>query len=80
MSIKSRLKELMHRHKFETLLLYPPRPNYVDAYWGSLLLCDCGCTKLTRLPCFIKNVLEIGSILKEEKSCHYNTQSKNKAV
>jgi hypothetical protein len=57
----------MHRHKFETLLLYPPRPIYGDDTWGFLLRCDCGKTKLTRLPYGIKSVMEVHSEITNEQ-------------
>ncbi len=66
MSIKSRIKELLHRHKFTTLLIYPPRP-WSDSY-AFLIRCDCGYTKLTNLPygikeCFIvKKIKEKGGL------------------
>jgi hypothetical protein len=54
MSIKSRLKELFHIHKFTTLLIYPPSQDII--HYDFLLRCDCGYTKTTKMP--YKSIVE----------------------
>ena len=62
------LKALIHWHKFTTLLIYSPhnqmcnKPQCAenDTY-GFLLRCDCGYTKLTKLPYTIIEILEVRS-------------------
>ncbi len=56
MGVKSRLKELMHIHKYRTLLIYPPRKQYDEEEYGFLLKCACGDSKLTKLPGSVREV------------------------
>ena len=66
MSIKSIFKKMLHQHKFTTLLMYPPRPKYYTNEWGFLLRCDCGYTKLAKLPRSVVEVFEVRSKEKEK--------------
>jgi len=56
MSIKNKLKELFHRHKFRTLLIFTPHSTNK---YDFLLRCDCGYTKLTKLPYTITEISEV---------------------
>ena len=57
---KQFLKKAVHIHKYKTLLMYPPRKQYQqEQRWGFLLRCDCGYTKLTKLPYGITEVFEV---------------------
>ena len=53
-------KRILHRHKYETLDMYPPRPKYNSRKCGFLLGCECGHTKLLGLH-NIKHVNEVHS-------------------
>jgi len=55
------IKRLFHWHKYTTLLIYPPRKNGSN-YYGFLLRCDCGYSKLTKLPYAIKEIFEVRGI------------------
>jgi hypothetical protein len=52
----SLFKKILHRHKYTTLSMYGPRPQYNTLEWGFLVRCDCGHCKLTKLPGTIKIV------------------------
>ena len=71
MSILSRLKELAHRHKFKTLMIYPPHNQVCDKEqcrvsgdYGFMLRCDCGYTKLTKLPMGIEELFMVKTVVK----------------
>lgn len=59
--IRKKYRKAMHRHKYETLSLYPPRSTYRKDSWGFLLRCECGKVKLARLPSGIRVVEEVHS-------------------
>jgi len=72
MSIKSRLKQALHWHKFSTLLIYPPHNQRCDQEqckdsndYGFLIRCDCGYTKLTKLP---NSITEIFNVVNEQEA------------
>lgn len=85
MSFKSRMKELAHWHRFTTLLIYPPHNHVCDREqckenddYGFLLRCDCGHTKLTKLPNGIKEFFEVRS--KHNKSLDLTLKSQRKSA
>lgn len=53
-SLKDKFKKLLHRHKFTTLVIYSPYED--DDTYDFLLRCDCGHTKLTKIPYGIKKI------------------------
>ena len=64
--IKETIKKLFHRHKYTTLLIYPPHNQKCDLpqcksndRYGFLVRCYCGYTTLTKLSITIKEILEI---------------------
>lgn len=56
-SFRDRLKKLLHRHKYTTLVLYSPSnfPWKKTKTWDVALRCDCGYTKF--LHC--KDITEV---------------------
>lgn len=58
--IRKLTKEFFHWHKYKTLLIYPPHDMGSKDY-GFLLRCDCGYTKLAKLPMTITEVFEVRS-------------------
>ena len=58
--IKKLAKELFHRHKYKTLLMYPPH-DMGSKYYGFLMRCDCGYSWTTNLPMTITEVFEVRS-------------------
>lgn len=60
--LKAAIKKIFHRHKYETLKMYPPRPKYFDHHWGFLIECKCGHSKLAKLPSCINYVNEMVSV------------------
>jgi len=66
MKLKEILKKVFHIHKYTTLLVYVPN-NQTDKY-DFLLHCDCGFTKLTKLPYGIKEILQVRSVVPGNKT------------
>ena len=61
-----KLKKLRHWHKFTTLLVYAPHNQICNKpqcagndNYGFLLRCDCGHTKLPKIPYSIKEIVEV---------------------
>ena len=67
--IKKIFKKVFHIHHYKVLLMYPPRPQYGDKYWGFLLVCTCGHKTLSKLPGTIEYISEM---VTDKRACESN--------